>query len=147
MWKEPPPNPKERIPIMESPNNRREFTRVRMNILSELRSGESVDISGTLANVSMNGMFLNTESHLPEEASCDISLLLDAGEETVTIHIEGTVIRNDPKGMAIQFTKILGPESLTHLQNLVLFNSGEQSGKVEEEFSSHVGIRPLDSVK
>ncbi len=132
---------------MESTSNRREFTRVRVNILSELRSGASVDINGTLANVSLNGMFLNTEAHLPEEAACNISLLLETGQETVTIQIEGKVIRNDPLGMAIQFTKILGPESFSHLQNLVLYNSGEQISQVEEELASHLGIRPLDPVE
>ncbi len=132
---------------MESTSNRREFTRVRVNILSELRSGASVDINGTLANVSLNGMYLNTEAHLPEEARCAISLFLEDGEETVTIQIEGKVIRNGPWGMALQFTKILGPESLSHLQNLVLYNSGEQISQVEEELASHLGIRPLDPVK
>ena len=132
---------------MESTSNRREFTRVRVNILSELRSGASVDINGTLANVSLKGMFLNTEVHLPEEAACDISLLLETGEETVTIQIEGKVIRNAPWGIALQFTKILGPESLSHLQNLVLYNSGEQISQVEEELASHLGIRPLDPVE
>jgi len=132
---------------MKSTSNRREFTRVCVNILSELRSGRSVDISGTLANVSVNGMFLNTEAHLPEKTRCDISLFLEGGEEAVTIKIEGKVIRNGPWGMAIQFTKILGPESLHHLQNLVLYNSGEQMPQVEEEFASHVGIRLLDPVQ
>ncbi len=132
---------------MESTSNRREFTRVRVNILSELRSGGPVDISGTLANVSVNGMFLNTEAHLPEEAACDISLFLEGGEETVTIQIEGKVIRNAPWGIALQFTKILGPESLSHLQNLVLYNSGEQISQVEEELANHLGIRPLDPVQ
>ena len=132
---------------MESTSNRREFTRVRVNILSELRSGASVDINGTLANVSLNGMFLNTEAHLPEEAACNISLLLETGQETVTIQIEGKVIRNAPWGIALQFTKILGPESLSHLQNLVLYNSGEQISQVEEELASHLGIRLLDPVE
>ncbi len=49
--------------------------------------------------------------------------------------------------MAIQFTKILGPESFSHLQNLVLYNSGEQISQVEEELASHLGIRPLDPVE
>ncbi len=132
---------------MESTSNRREFTRVRVKILSELRSGGSVDISGTLANVSLNGIFLNTEAHLPVEATCDISLLLETGQETVTIQTEGKVIRNDPLGMAIQFTKILDPESLNHLQNLVLYNSGDQITQVEEELASHVGIRPLEPME
>jgi hypothetical protein len=132
---------------MESTSNRREFTRVRVNILSELRSGGSVEINGTLSNVSLNGIFLNTEAHLPEEATCDISLLLETGQETITIQTEGKVIRNNPLGMAIQFTKILGPESLSHLQNLALYNSGEQIAQVEEELASHVGVRPLDPVE
>ncbi|MCZ6799504.1 MAG: hypothetical protein O7F12_03365, partial [Nitrospirae bacterium] len=85
--------------------------------------------------------------HLPEDAACDISLFLEGEEAPVTIQIEGKVIRNGPWGMAIQFTKILDPESLNHLQNLVLYNSGDQIAQVEEELASHVGIRPLDPVK
>ena len=131
---------------MEATANRREFTRVRVNILSELRSGGSVDISGTLANVSLNGMFLNTEAHLPEDATCEVSLLLEGGGEAVTIQTEGKVVRNEPRGMAIQFTKILGPESLNHLQNLVLYNSGDQMEQVESELSSHLGIKASGTV-
>lgn len=127
-------------------DNRREFTRVHVNILSELRSGETVDISGTLANVSLKGMFLNTEAHLPEETICEVSLLLEGGGEPVTIKAEGKVIRNNPFGIAIEFTKILGPENLAHLQNLVLYNSGEKLDQVEAELSSHVGIKTSGSV-
>ena len=128
---------------MESTDNRREFTRVRVSLLTELRSGESVDIAGTLANVSMNGLFLNCPTHLPIDTPCTLTLSLEGGADAVTIQTEGTVIRNDPEGMALQFTKILGPESLEHLQNLVMYNSGDQIAQVENELSHHVGLNIL----
>lgn len=132
---------------MESTTNRREFTRVRVNLLSELRSGGSVDINGTLANVSLSGMFLNTDAHLPVDTTCQIALFLEGGEEPVAIQTEGKVIRNEPLGMAIQFTKILGPESLNHLQNLVMYNSGDQINQVEKELATHVGMRPSEPLE
>ena len=55
--------------------------------------------------------------------------------------------RNEGGPIALQFTKILGPESLSHLQNLVLYNSGAQISQVEEELASHLGIRQLDPVE
>lgn len=132
--------------MMESSGNRREFTRVRVNLLTELRSGESVDIAGTLSNVSMSGLFLTCATRLPADTPCNISLILEGGAEILSIQTEGKVIRSNAEGLAIQFTKILGPESLTHLQNLVLYNSGDQINQVESELASHVGIKPTDSL-
>jgi|GEM_PF-646301 len=132
---------------MEPTDNRREFTRVKVNILTELRSGESVDIAGTLSNVSMSGLFLTCATRLPANTPCNITLMLEGGAETVSIQTEGAVIRSSAEGLAIQFTKILGPEGLAHLQNLVLYNSGDQIEQVESELSSHVGIRTLDAVE
>ncbi len=132
---------------MESSDNRREFTRVRVNLLTELRSGESVDIAGTLSDVSMSGLFLICATRLPVDTPCDISLMLEGGVDLVTIQTQGKVIRSTNEGLAIQFTKILGPESLAHLQNLVLFNSGDQIDQVESELSSHVGIKASGSME
>lgn len=131
---------------MESSDNRREFTRVRVNLLTELRSGESVDIAGTLSNVSMSGLLLTCATRLPVDTPCDISLMLEGGAEIVSIQTEGKVIRSDAEGLAIQFTKIIGPESLAHLQNLVLYNSGDQVDQVESELAGHVGIKTANSL-
>ena len=113
-----------------------------MNLLTELRSGETVDIAGSLANVSMSGLFLTCPTHLPIETPCTLNLMLEGGMEAITIQTEAQVIRNDPEGMALQFTKILGPESLQHLQNLVMYNSGDQIDQVENELTHHVGLNP-----
>ena len=125
--------------------NRREFTRVQVNLLAELRSGGSVDIAGTLVDVSLNGMFVTCAANLPVNTMCEISLQLDAGGEMMTIKTEGKVIRQDSAGLGLQFTKILGPDSLAHLQNLVLYNSGDQIAQVEKELSGHVGLKPSGS--
>ena len=130
---------------MEPTDNRREFTRVRVSLLTELRSGETVDIAGSLANVSMSGLFLICPTHLPIDTLCTLTLSLEGGVDALTIETEGKVIRNDPDGMALQFTKILGPESLQHLQNLVMYNSGDRIAQVENELSFHVGLHPTDS--
>jgi PilZ domain len=129
---------------MEPTDNRREFTRVRVNLLTELRSGETVDIAGSLANVSMSGLFLTCPTRLPIDTVCRLTLMLEGGLDALTIQTEGKVIRNDSDGMALQFTKILGPESLQHLQNLVMYNSGDHIAQVENELSFHVGLYPSE---
>lgn len=86
-------------------------------------------------------MYLNAESQFPKGTTCDISLFLETGAELITIRAGGIVVRDEPTGMALQFTKIFGPESFHHLQQLVLSNSGGHIGTVEKELSQCMGIR------
>jgi len=46
-------------------------------------------------------------------------------------------------GMAFVFSKILGLESFEHLRNMVFYNAPNVE-QVEDEFTSHTGIRKKD---
>ncbi len=122
--------------------NHREFTRVKVAIHVELRMGGNVVIQGELENVSMNGVLLHCETTLPEQTPCLVFLQLDGGQGGPTIEAQGVVTRTETHKLAIQFTELIGVESTHHLQNLVLYNSGTQAYRVEEEFQSHVGLNP-----
>ena len=89
----------------------------------------------------MSGIFLDCESHLPEGTVCDISINLDGGIQQIGIHARGTVVRQEPKGMAVQFTEVLGGDSFGHLQNLVRYNSGHDIDQVEQELGNPVGLK------
>jgi len=125
------------MPIEE---NHREFTRVKVAIHVELRMGGNVVIQGELENVSFNGVLLRCETTLPEHTPCLAFLYLDGGQGGPTIEAQGVVTRTESHKLAVQFTELIGTESTQHLRNLVLYNSGTQANRVEEEFESHVGL-------
>ena len=127
------------MPIEE---NHREFTRVRVAIHVELRMGGNVVVQGELDNVSFNGLLLRCEASFPEQTPCLVFLHLDGGQSGPTIEAQGVVTRTEPHKLAVQFTELIGQDSTYHLQNLVLYNSGTQSSRVEEEFDAHVGLQP-----
>ena len=125
------------MPVEE---NHREFTRVKVAIHVELRMGGNVVIQGELDNVSFNGLLMSCETTLPEQTPCRVFLHLDGGQGGPTIEAQGIVMRTEPHKLAIQFTELMGNDSTHHLKNLVLYNSGTQANRVEEEFESHVGL-------
>ena len=125
---------------MSAVEDQREFTRVKVAIHVELRMGGNVVIRGELDNVSFNGVLLRCEATLPEQTPCLVFLHLDGGQGGPTIEAQGLISRTEPHKLAIQFTELIGQESNYHLQNLVLYNSGAQASRVEEEFEAHVGL-------
>ena len=126
------------MPVEE---NHREFTRVKVAIHVELRMGGNVVVHGELDNVSFNGLLLRCEAIFPEQTPCLVFLHLDGGQSGPTIEAQGVVIRTEPHKLAVQFTELIGHESTHHLRNLVLYNSGSQSSRVEQEFDTHVGLQ------
>ncbi len=120
--------------------NHREFTRVHVAIHVELRMGGNVVIQGALDNVSLNGLLLRCEATFPEQTPCLVFLHLDGGQGGPTIEAHGVVARTESHKVAIQFTELLGTDSMHHLRNLVLYNSGTHAHRVEEEFETHIGL-------
>ena len=125
---------------MPTKKNHREFTRVKVAIHVELHMGGNVVIHGELDNVSFNGVLLRCETTLPEQTPCVIFLHLDGGQSGPTIEAQGLVTRTEPHKLAVQFTELIGNESTQHLRNLVLYNSGTQAKRIENEFESHLGL-------
>ncbi len=126
---------------MPAVENHREFTRVKVAIHAELRVGGNVVVQGELDNVSLNGLLLHSQTMLPEQTPCLIFVHLDGGQGGPTIEARGVVARKETHKLAVQFEEIIGNESMQHLKNLVLYNSGAQANQVEEEFESHVGLQ------
>ncbi len=120
--------------------NHREFTRVKVALHAELRVGGNVVIQGQLDNVSLNGLLLCSDTLLPEHTPCMVFVHLDGGQGGPTIEAQGVVTRTETNKLAVQFNEIVGNESVQHLRNLVLYNSGTQANQVEAEFESHIGL-------
>ena len=124
--------------------NQREFTRVKVAIHVELRMGGNVVIPGELENVSLNGLMLRAAASVPDQTPCIVFIHLDGGGiGGPRIEAKGRVVRIEPDHLAVQFSEVLGVEGMSHLRNLVLYNSGTQADRVETEFQSHLGLKPI----
>jgi len=123
--------------------NQREFTRVTVGIHVELRVEGNVVISGELENVSLNGLMVRTNARVLPQTPCLVVMYLDGGNGGPVIEANGLVLRQEPEWLAVQFSEIVGRESMSHLKNLVLYNSGRSADQVKAEFHNHVGLKPI----
>ena len=120
------------------PPQRREFSRVAVHVRTEVTVQGTRHRDGTMENLSLKGGFFRTASALGENEPCDVRLYLDGSD--VVVHVRGQVVRSGPAGCAIQFTEIVGIDSLEHLRNLILFNSHDPA-EVEREYQAHLGLK------
>jgi len=127
---------------MNSQTNARDFTRVAIKIEAELANGET-GIYGRVSDVSLNGLFLICDEHLPVGTECSVTLFLGGLQSSqLCIKAAGKVARANEDGVGVEFTE-LDMEGYNHLRNLVLFNTSnvEQAG---QEFRSHLGLKPRE---
>lgn len=118
--------------------HRREFSRVPVHLIAEVTVDGVRYAGGTMENLSLKGGFFRIANGPAEGAVCDVRMHLDGTE--VVVHAQGTVVRMGPAGCAIQFTEIVGLDSLEHLRNLILFNSHDPA-QIEHEFHAHLGLK------
>lgn len=117
---------------------RREFSRVAIRLRAEITANGKVHRDGTMENLSLKGGFYRVPDPPRDGVPVDVLLHLEGTE--ITVHARGFVVRAGPAGCALQFTEIIGLDSLEHLRNLILFNSPNPQ-QVEQEFRSHLGLK------
>ncbi len=120
--------------------DKRRFTRISLPfpIIFSLENGES-QVVQQIKNLSVGGCLL-TLARVPETGrACTVIInLSNAGEDGPCIRAQGTVVRRIDEDIAIQFTAI-DPESLFHLQHLLLYNAPDPD-KIDSEIQLHPGI-------
>lgn len=125
---------------MPTESNRREFTRVPMQVAVEVTSTQGNTTTHQVKDVSLNGLYLQCKKPLPLGADCRVTFFLGERENPIRIEASGKVVRVDPAGMGLEITAVVGVESFEHLRNLVLYNSSD-TDQVEQEFHDHIGIK------
>ena len=118
--------------------HRREFSRVPVHLRAEVTLDGGARVDGTMENLSLKGGFLRTAAAPAPGTPCDIRMHLEGTE--IEVHAQGAVVRPGDGGVAIQFTEIVGIDSLEHLRNLILFNTRDPH-QVEQEFHDHLGLK------
>jgi hypothetical protein len=120
-------------------SDKREFTRVPLRLKVELKHGDRSAVLGLSEDLSLRGVYLNSELDLKEGESCELTIRLGEGPKAFDLVIQGRVVRLSEDGAAIEFEGVHGADALAHLRKLVLYNS-EDPERTEEEMRTHLGI-------
>jgi PilZ domain len=108
----------------------RKFSRVHFNVEAAIKAGER-SFCGEVENLSMTGMFLETDERLVEGEVVEITISLTGSSPEINLSFSGKVARQVENGLAFVFDKI-DLDSYMHLKNIVSYNI-DDSEKVMEE--------------
>ncbi len=77
---------------------------------------------GDSRDISLRGVFLNTEDPLEINSDCDIEIRLAGAQDDIILSLKGHIIRKEEKGYAIYFDSV-DLDSYVHLKNIIKYNS------------------------
>ncbi len=118
--------------------NKRRFTRVRFKVRAEMIVNDVVYTANEIDNLAVGGCLMPVSGEMAPGDACTVKVFLIGASSELEIKMDGEIIRSGPGETAVKFTGI-DPDSLYHLQNIILYNS-EDPGVVEQELNEHPGI-------
>ena len=114
---------------------RRQKTRVRFETHVTIKTRDSeIRAEADSQDISMKGMFVETQVKIPEGTPCDLEILLTGSSTRLALTIKGTITRQEEDGLAIGFESI-DLDSFIHLKNIILYNVTDPE-EVEKEMLS-----------
>lgn len=120
------------------PDEKRRFTRITFQLEAELKVNNALYTAKEINNLSIGGCLLPVDADPVPGTPCHLKILLSGTNSRLSIQVEGEIIRAAAHEIAVKFTRI-GPDSLYHLQNIILYNSSDPD-EVEREIEEHPGI-------
>ena len=96
----------------------RKYSRNSVSLSVQVRLETGVLVEGRVCNVSLNGLFLETERSLPLGSRVKVRMTVGSEAEKADISCDGVVSRLDDRGVAIELGKI-GEESMLRLCSLI----------------------------
>jgi hypothetical protein len=105
---------------------RRKIQRIEMRAPARMevvaKGGKKISLQAETKDISSHGAFFITEDLLEENAKLDIEIILSmeklqkilAEYQQIRIRIQGTVIRNDPDGIAVSFGRKYQISTIDH---------------------------------
>ena len=97
----------------------RQFRRVPIAYQVKVIAENQMITYSTAINLSMGGILVRGQKHLPVGTPCGVAILFGKGEPGRRVVARGMVVRSDSLGMAIAFSKALDPNSEGALQMLI----------------------------
>lgn len=112
----------------------RKFSRVAFHVVATITTaGRS--FQGAVANLSMNGLFVETSERLPEGTAVEIVITLAGTEPELRVAFSGRVARLTETGVGFHFEKV-DLDSYTHLKNIIAYNIADPDKVMEEIYSN-----------
>jgi len=103
--------------------NRRRYARVEFSTRIVLTaSSAKIEVMGSSRDLSLKGVFVDTDIRLAPGTECDLKIFLTGGVEDIELFIRARVARMVDTGLGISF-EAMDLDSYTHLKNIVLYNS------------------------
>lgn len=130
-------NARERESAMGSPAEKRASERVpfqsRVKVMNKGRL-----VAYTLAiNLSMGGILLHAGQMLPVGSRCEVSIFPSETKGQGLVLAEGTVVRSDTAGTAIQFASTLATESF---RSLIMQDDMNPAGSLLKAYRAHFKV-------
>ncbi len=119
-------------------SERRRFSRIPFRVKAEITVDDAFYSAEDIENLSVGGCLLPITADIKPGTGCHVRILLTGTSSELIIRIDGEVSRCIPEAVAIKFTRI-DPDSLFHLQNIILYNSPDPN-VVEKEILDHPGL-------
>lgn len=123
-------------------SNRREFTRVEVELTVKLRVEDEWFETDVVRDISLNGLLLDFGDRLeiPAKTQVKVQMFVGGLDSGVVIEVLGDAARVEGGMVAVEISEIYGTEGFEHLKNLVRYNSSDAE-EVDREFATHLGIK------
>ncbi|MBW1697432.1 MAG: PilZ domain-containing protein [Deltaproteobacteria bacterium] len=108
--------------VKRKDEERRKKVRVhfRTQIIVEADTAK-ISMDGSSRDLSLNGIFINTDQKMPVNTPCKVKVLLSGMSPPLFLEMDGKVVRSDTSGIAVVFES-MDIDSYTHLKNIVRYN-------------------------
>jgi len=105
-------------------DNRRKFDRVEFStpirIMLDI-DGKSVELSGSSKDLSMKGIYIDTDRRFKPDTPCSVKIHLTGSSEEIELIMQASITRQTDKGMGISFDS-MDVDTYAHLKNIVKYN-------------------------
>lgn len=116
-------------------DERRKRTRVHFSTQVVIKTEDSeVRAEANSEDLSIKGVFVNTEQKIPLGTPCDIEILLTGTSTRLALTIKGVISRQEATGLGIAFDS-MDLDSYMHLKNIILHNVSDPESLEEEMLS------------
>lgn len=110
---------------MEITDNKekRKHTRVEFSTRIVLMASDTeIEATGSSKDLSLKGVFVNTDKKLDVGTECNVKIFLSGGIGDIELAMTAKVARVVDAGLGLAF-EAMDVDSYTHLKNIVLYNS------------------------
>ena len=117
---------------------KRRFSRVPFKVAAKLEAGGGGFEVNEIFNLSVGGCLLPIRAVLDPGTECCVTIMLSGVSSEINVRADGKIVRSRDSEVAVKFTRI-EPDSLFHLQNIILHNSAD-ADIIEREIREHPGL-------